>query len=1045
MMKIIFDIRAIMHQYRYSKGVPFFILLFLFAFSIEGFSQNMIQVKGKIVDESGQPVIGASISVSGRTGGASSNDLGEFAISLPLGSTLNISSVGFSTQSVRVTGSQFLNIKLSSASQGLEEVVVVGYGTQTKSDLTGSVASVSSDQLEKSKLITIDQGLQGKVAGVNVFRNSQEPGGGLSVSINGVSSLNASGQPLYVVDGVPIATDFATGYGGPNTGRGNTMPNFLSSLDPNNIESMSILKGPSATAIYGSRGANGVVIITTKSGKAGEGRVDYSGSAGTSRVSKKLDLMGAADYAQMRNDNNTHAGLPAIFSQNDIAAMGKGTDWQDELFRTGFRMDHNLGFSGGNDKTTYMIGGNYSRDEGVVVGSRFDRYGFTANINSKIGKRLQVGANTSFTYSINNRVPTGTKGYQEAPSFMRNLVTAPPTSPARDENGNIIEITGFPAGGASPLVIAELLKYQMLDNRFIGNMHATYDFTDDLSFTTTFGADVRNFRYGQYFPSTSDWGKGAKGAAWNWSDQNLNIVSNNFLNYKKRINDNNRIDVMAGYTYQKQKNLDLQASSEGFPGDQFLWYNLGSGSKPQAPVTYASEYTLISYLGRINYALYDKYLFTASVRTDGDSKFGTNNKYGTFPSAAFAWQIGKEEFMNNVKAISQLKFRAEWGKTGNESIGYYASRSLIATRFSQEEAVIFGGGVLNPIAYPGGIANPDLSWEKTSGINFGLDLGLWSNRLMFSTNVYFKNTTDLLLERPIARHSGYASVLMNTGSMKNRGVDFQISSVNFTSQHFKWTTDVNISYNKNEITSLGGPDFIFTGWVGGANLNTNGSNTTRLEVGHPVGAFYGRIYDGIWHTQHEIDNSGIIGAVLGGIRWKDLDGNKIIDNVDQQFLGNGLPDLNFGITNDFSYKNWSLHLFMYGVSGNKILNIPNSIIMYNGGGLGAERVKGRWSEANPDGYLPGVGAMLQENDALIENGSFLRIANLALNYNIPAKNGVFRQATIGVSVDNLAVLSGYTGYDPEVNSGGNDNAVKGVDMYMYPASRTYRLNLKLGF
>ncbi len=1027
---------------------PSAVLMALLFAGVLSYAQS-VRVRGTVTNaQTGDPLQGASVTVKGAASGASTDDNGVFQLEVSNSrSVLVISSIGYVQKEVSLNGRSAIEVALEPESgKGLQEVVVIGYGTQTKSDLTGSVASISSEQLEKTKMTTIDQGIQGKVAGVNVFRNSHEPGGGLSVSINGVSSLTASGQPLYVVDGIPIATDFTTGFGGPNTGRGNTTPNFLSSLNPDNIESMSILKGPSATAIYGSRGANGVVIITTKSGKAGQNRVDYSGSIGISKIAKKLDFMGAKDFAKMVVDYNTLIGQPPTFTQAQIDALGRGTDWQDEITRTGTAMNHNLSFSGGTEKMTYMIGGNYSSDEGIVRGSDFDRYGFSANINSSVSKRLKVGANTSFTYSINNRVPTGTKGYQEAPGIIYNLITAPPTSPARDENGNVIEISNFPVGGQSPLVIAELLKFQMLNSRFIGNIHGTYDITDDLSATITFGGDVRNFRYGQYFPSNSDWGKGQNGAAWNWSEENINIVSNNILNYKKDINANNHIDVIAGYTYQKQKNQNLQASAENFPTDNFLWNNLGSGAKPQAPSSYASEYTLISYLGRINYSLDDKYLFTASIRTDGDSKFGVNRKYGTFPSAAIAWQIGKEDFIRNIQAISQLKLHAGWGKTGNESIGYYSSRSLIATAFNQEQSIIFGGGTLNPIAYPGGIANPDLSWEKTAGIVIGLDLGLFVNRLMFSTNVYFKNTTDLLLNVPLAQHSGYASVLMNTGSMKNSGVEFQISSVNLKSNDFNWTTDFNITYNKNEVISLGGPKYVYTGWVGGANLNTHGANAVRLEPGHPVGSFYGRIYEGIWHSQEEINSVGtMIGAAPGTIRWKDLDNNGKIDDKDEQFLGTGLPKFNFGLTNDFNYKNWNLHVFMYGVSGNKILNIPKSRWLYGANGLGAERVSGRWSVNNKDGYLPGYGAMTQENDAIVEDGSFLRIANIALNYDIPAKKGAFRQATIGVSVDNLAVITGYTGYDPEVNAGGLDNQVKGVDMYMYPAARTIRFNLKIGF
>ncbi|MEO5995763.1 MAG: SusC/RagA family TonB-linked outer membrane protein, partial [Chitinophagaceae bacterium] len=488
----------------------------------------------------------------------------------------------------------------------------------------------------------------------------------------------------------------------------------------------------------------------------------------------------------------------------------------------------------------------------------------------------------------------------------------------------------------------------------------------------------------------------------------------------------------------------------GFPMDIFQYYNLGLGSSVQAPGSSKTEWTLVSYLGRVNYSLLNKYLVTASIRTDGDSKFGKNNKYGVFPSVSLAWQLAEESFIKNMEVFSQLKLRASYGKTGNEAIGVYRSLSLLGTSYGTRSSYIYGT-TNYPIAFPQNIANPDLSWEKTGEFNIGLDMGIFKDRLNMTLDYYYKKTTDLLLNVPVPNQTGFGSVLQNTGAMLNKGVEIGINSTNFEGK-FSWNTNFNISFNKNTILSLGGAPYIYSGWVGGGNVAPHDKNTARLQPGHSVGEFYGSIYEGIWQTQEEIIKVGTMpSAKPGDIRYKDVnnDGKYDTEN-DDVFLGNPNPDFSFGFTNDFTYNNWNLHVFMYGSYGNSVLNLAAQQLALDGLGPSAKRLD-MWSSTNPKGAYPSarVSNPQRVSSILVEDGSFLRIQNISLGYNLPVKgllNGnIFRSARLGIGVDNLAIFTKYTGYDPEVNAYGNSNASKGMDRFGYPPSRIFSFNVALGF
>ncbi|HYW36256.1 MAG TPA: SusC/RagA family TonB-linked outer membrane protein, partial [Balneolaceae bacterium] len=529
---------------------------------------------------------------------------------------------------------------------------------------------------------------------------------------------------------------------------------------------------------------------------------------------------------------------------------------------------------------------------------------------------------------------------------------------------------------------------------------------------------------------------------------------NNTLTYKKQFN-NQSIKVLGGFSYQKQKDNTLSASAYGFPSDFYKYNNLGLGTNPQAPSSGASKWTLISYFARLHYILANKYILTASYRIDGNSKFGANNKYGTFPSVSAAWKLGNEKFIKNLNLFSHLKLRFGYGQTGDAEIGTYQSLSSISTSNGQFGAYAYNGKQV-PIAYPNGIANPDLSWEKTKEFNYGLDMGFVNDRLTISANYYDKKTTAMLLNQPIPRQSGFSSVLDNIGKMRNTGVEVQISSENVVSKSFNWNTSFNISGNRNKVLSLGGTNYIYTGWGIYAGNYIHGSHVTRIQVGHSVSNFYGVVYDGLWKSKKQIKNVGTMpSATPGSIRYKDLNGDGTWSpNKDSKFLGTASPKFQFGLTNNFSYKNFDLHVFIYGEYGNKVYDIPLEHTLYNGSGLSAKRVKKRWTPQSPNNPYPAAnsGSMFTINSADVVDASFLRFKNVTLTYHIPVSkrnnNGIFRKASIGVSVDNLAVITSYPGYDPEVNSfggGHSPNKTKGVDRYAYPASRTIRFNLNLGF
>ncbi len=1046
-----FVLRRLLHKvFSYRCQVILFLLLSTALEPI--FAQSDYKgISGNVKDTNGEPLPGVAIIIKESNSGTVTDMNGYFSLEAKQGDVLSFSFIGYKSKEVQVDAQTKYDLVLEEDVTALEEVVVIGYGTQQKKDITGAIGSVSNKDIESNTISTADQALQGKVAGVMVSRNSFAPGGGISVRVRGTSSLTAGGQPLYVIDGVPITNDAQTS-GQNDAGTYGAPPNPMNSIDPSQIQSIQVLKDASASAIYGSRAANGVVLITTKRGEEGGHTIDFDTSIGVSTISNELDFMTGQQWAEQANERADQLGQSRVYTDQEVQAFGDGTDWQDEIYRKALLQRYNLTFSGGNQGFRYLIGLNKLDQEGIIDGTYLKRWGTNINLDGNITDRLKIGNNLMVTYTENKIVPTDTKGYEGVSNVIDALYEAPPTIPARNEDGSPSFLGDYPFGGGkeNPLTMTE--KYDQVGTtlRVLGNIFANYTIIDGLDLNIRLGADINDFRWHSYYPIGSEGSSGAGGKAKQIDDRIINWVNANTLTYQKVVGSHN-FTVLGGFTYQKEYRENLSAESWGFPGDTYTYHNLGLGSNPRTPDTYATQWELISYLGRFNYSLLDKYLLTASLRVDGSSKFGDNNKYGYFPSFAAAWQLGKETFIQDLNLFSNLKLRASFGKTGNESIGVYQSIATVSTSFGTRSSYIFNGRA-EPIAYPSKLANPDLSWEKTSEWNFGLDMGFFKDRLQVTADYYQKSTTDLLLSVPVPAQTGFGSVLQNTGSLENKGFELTLNGDIVENEAFTWYSTINLSLNRNKVTSLGGAPFVWAGWVGGGNVNPHAKNTVKIMPGEPMSKFFGSVYEGIWQSQEEIDEVGTMPAARpGDIRYKDVNGDGTYDTEnDDVYVGDANPNFNYGFTNNFTYRNLNLHVFIYGQQGNDILNMATQQLALDGLGTSAKRLD-RWTPDNPGAKYPSASASNPQrvSSLLIEDGSFMRIGNVTLSYNLPLEklgmSNAFRSFQIGVAADNLAVFTKYTGYDPEVNSYGNSNQTKGMDRFGYPPSRTFRVELKLGF
>jgi TonB-linked SusC/RagA family outer membrane protein len=992
-------------------------------------------VKGRVTDEIGQTLPGVNILVKGSTVGTTTDINGNYTMAAPDGaSVLIFSYIGYATQEIAIENKTVIDVSLLPDVKSLSEVVVIAYGQTKKSDLTGSVATLPVEDMRKVAVTSLDQALQGRASGVQITQNSASPGGSTTIRIRGGNSIQGDNEPLYVIDGIPFKNGGATS--------GSDF-NVLSTLNPSDIESMTVLKDASSTAIYGSRGANGVVIITTKRGKAGKSSVNFESYYGFQQVRRKYPLLNGSEYATMVNEANTNEGKAPVYTPAQVEGFGKGTDWQDEILRTAPISNYQLTMTGGDDKTQYAIAGGYFKQEGIIINSNFDRASFRVNLDRKLTDKIKVGNSLSINSTNTHQSKTdGDLG--SAGQVIMNALQFPPILNVRNADGSYL--TTDPALSFTidnPVALARDGKNQTKAYRALGNVFAEVQIINGLSFKTLLGIDGIFQKQDNYIPKTVVSGASQGGFASIANNQSMTWLNENLLNYSKTFNEKHQLSALLGYTLQGNRSESAVAQARSFVNDNLGTNNLGSGSVPLTPSSNVGTWGLQSYLSRVNYSLNSKYLFTASFRVDGSSRFGKNNRYGYFPSGAFAWRIKEESFLSDVKMISDLKLRTSYGQSGNQDgIGNYPAYSLLST-----QNYVFGGVTSTGIG-PSQIANPDLSWEKTTQMDVGIDMGLFDDRIVLTTDLYLKKTKDLLLNVTIPSTSGYTSAIKNLGKLENRGIEISINSIN-TEGDFKWTTNVNFAANRNKVLDIGGVSQIYAGGV--ANIAQN-VNSGIIQVGQPLGSFYGFVTDGVYQTAEEIKALPDASAKKPGDRkYADLNGDGKIDDNDRIIIGRAQPKFIGGISNTFSYKGFDLTVFLQGVYGNNILNANRFELEYLSGTTNQDRdMLNRWTPANTDTDIPRASTTRPANrisTRQMENGSYLRLKNVQLAYNFPSamfKSNI-KSLRIYATAQNYLTWTHYSGFDPEVNRFGQDSRSQGFDYGSYPAAKTLLFGLNIGF
>ncbi|QEC66675.1 TonB-dependent receptor [Panacibacter ginsenosidivorans] len=1026
------------------------VLLLLSAFICPGklAAQTSKKITGKVTTETGEVLAGVTVQVKGTSTIVTTNDSGSYSINVSGNeTTLVFSYVGYAKQEVNVKNKTSFDVVLIEEKNELSQVVVIGYGTVKKSDLTGSVVSVKADELKAVPATSFDQALQGRAAGVQVTQLSGKPGAETSIRIRGTTSINAGNEPLYVIDGMLISSDgndMNTGVTlGPRIGP-------LAAINPNDIESIEILKDASATAIYGSRGANGVVIITTKRGRAGKGSVTLDSYYGQQEIANKIHVLDAHQFGDFVNEAKLNANQTPIYVNPKNLTT---TDWQDAVLRTAPMANYQLTFSGGDDKTKYSITGSYFAQDGIIKNSDFKRYSFRSNLDRDVSKRLTVGTSVTYARVTSNGVLTNAGTI--VPGVVTDAMLFNPILPIYDST----VVGGYTyendRGKLLGNPVAEVDKYNSytVSSRFLGNIYARYKLMEGLEFKTSFGLDAFSNKENSYAPYYLKRAQASKGEASLGTVQGLTWLNENTLNYSKQFKNEHSINAVAGFTVQQFQNESLFVYAFDFPDDRTGYHDISAALNPQKPFNGESKWSLVSFFGRVNYTIKDKYLFTVTGRSDGSSKFAEGNKYGFFPSGAFAWRISKENFMKDVHAISDLKFRASYGVVGNQAIPPYQSLALVGP---------YGEGVFNssqgsevytgrePLSY----VNKDLKWESTKQLDIGVDISLFSNRITFTGDYYNKKTFDLLLSTPIPSTSGFTSTLLNVGNIVNKGFDLDLKTINTTGA-LKWSTSLNVSINKNEMTNLNtSTDILLPGGI-------------ILRQGLPIGTFYGYEFDGIFQSDAEAASSPVlIGqeptspnpasvAKAGDRKYKDINGDGVINADDRTLLGNAQPKFTWGFNNTFSFKNIDLSFFFQGSEGNKMANLNNlDLLNFTGqNNVLAEAALNRWTPENPNNKYPralsngslDVGIF---SSNIVEDASYIRLKNVTLAYRMPAnilkKTGI-QSLRIYAGATNLWTLTDYTGYDPEANTYGQSTTLIGIDYGGYPQTKTYTIGINVGF
>jgi len=994
-----------------------------------------VELHGRVVNKNGEPLQNASVVIAGTKTGTTTDKDGRFALTAPNNKNieLEISSVGYQTKKIKVTGESEINVTLELEVTGLSDVVVVGYGTQKKSDLTGAIATIKSDDFTKGVNTSVDDLLKGKAAGVQVVQNSSEPGGGVSISIRGASSINAGTGPLFVIDGLPL--DNTPAVSGSGTEIATRSPrNPLSSINPADIASIEVLKDASAAAIYGSRGANGVIIITTKKGKNAALKVSYNGYAGIQNVAKKIDLLSPTQYQTVLNELVAEGAAPMDNKVNNI--VNGGTDWQSQIFQSNAVVqNHNISLTGGTAKSSYYVSLGYYDQDGIVKSSSFQRYSARVNLQMHASDNFEIGLNLNTSYSINDYAPIGFGINGEAGTIYTAL-NFDPSLPIKDSAGKY-SLSPF-LDMDNPLALINGINSLGNIYRTYGTVYGKYTILPGLSAKLNLGGDILSERKDSYTSTLTRHGAPQSGIASLLQGQKSNYLVEGTLSYDKIFGEH-QINAVLGATTQRFVTNNTNMGASQFPSDVTSTNNVGLGTRATFSVgSNKIANRLLSYLGRVNYQFENKYLLTASFRIDGSSRFGENNRFGYFPSLAAAWKINEENFMKGLSVISTLKLRGSWGQTGNQAIGDYAA---ITTFVGGATAILDDLPV--PTTAPARLPNPDLKWETTEQTDIGLDFGFFNDRISGSVDYYNKKTFNMLLNLPVPTSTGFASKLSNVGSIRNSGWEFAVNTKNIDNE-FKWNSNIILSTMNNKVLSLGPIEKIVTGGAGQT------SDIFLIKPGLPLFSFYGYKIIGIW--QKGDDFSATKDKVQpGDLKYLDINNDKTVNADDRVPLGSSFPKFTWSFGNTFSYKNFQLNVFIEGNQGAKMLN--NNLVdayfpVQFRRNRFAEPYLNRWTADNPSTKYPSFinptdqGGKLV-NSYTVEDASYTRIKSVTVSYFFNTKSKFISKVNFYITGENLFTFTNYVGYDPSVNP--NGNVFQRIDFNAYPLARTFMAGVSIDF
>ncbi|WP_461099048.1 SusC/RagA family TonB-linked outer membrane protein [Spirosoma luteolum] len=1061
----------------FRRGLP---LGFVCLLTISAWAQTTLT--GTVRDAATSEVLaGATVQLKGSSIGISTDAQGGYRLNVPAGTaqpTLVFSFIGYQPLEERAGNRSVIDARLTASNNALSEVVVVGYGVQNRRDITTAIGSVRARDLANQPVVSFDNALAAKIAGVQVVQTSGAPGAALQVRVRGTGSISAGLDPLYVIDGVPLSRDTKFATGSTNTQFPDNPINVLSTINTDDIESIEVLKDASAAAIYGSRGSNGVVLLTTKRGKEGKTTISYDTFVGFQQVSKKLDLLNAYEYATLNAEakntayldrnptgkatdpnevRNVGVGAPSTLIPPQVVPYLSGqagltnTDWQDAIFRQAPIQNHTLSISGGtgtSDRASvrYYVSGNYLDQQGIVINSGYKRYGGRANLDIRSG-RLSVGLNLNPTYSHHDLIKA--EGPYLADGVIGLALQLAPIFPVYNANGTYnFDGNGWGYGATSilnPVAVANEVKDKLNQLRLLGSAYAQYDITKGLSYRLSVGTDINNFQRDYYRPSTVEI-RDRKGPSiptgFSRTQNYVNWLVEHTLNYNRQFGPHT-VSGLAGFSAQKDRRTASELTATNYPNDLVPTLNAGQVTAGSSDI---QEWSLLSYIGRAQYDYLGKYLLSAAVRADGSSRFGSANRWGYFPSVSAGWNVSQESFLKNVSWLSDLKIRASYGLTGNFQIPNYGSVSLL----NYQNYVLGAESIVSGLA-PGNSANDRLRWEKTAMLDVGFDANFFRNRLSLTVDYYNANTSDLLLNVPVPRASGFSTELQNIGKVNNQGIELTLGTQQ-TFGRLGWTANVNLAANRNEVRALGasGDPIIVSGGVAGAQFIT--------RIGEPIGQYWTMLYDGVFKNQAEVDAYPHTSTTRpGDFRFIDVNGDKKIDfSSDRTVTGSYFPKYTFGFTTRFTYAGFDLGATVQGVQGNKILNLIRRYVFNSeGNGNQFRGALDRWQ--SPDNIGNGLvnranrlstGSNGEISTWHIENGSYVRIRTITLGYTLPntmLQRLKLNRARLYVTTQNPFTFTKYTGYNPDVSARPDNALSQGEDYGTYPLARTTSIGLNLSF